>query len=55
VRLEPGEFDGFDSEFIVCNEATDRVEALASSWVVLSYLPRGIRATAYLRGRRSLR
>ena len=58
LRLEPGEEDGefdgeFDPEFIVCNEATDRVKALASSWVVLSYAPRGIRATACLRGRRS--
>jgi hypothetical protein len=57
LRVEPGEFDGefdgFDPEFIVCNEATDRVKALASSWVVLTYVPRGIRATACLRGRRT--
>ena len=55
LRVEPGEEDGeeFDPEFIVCNEATDRVKSLASSWVVLSYVSRGIRASASLRGRRS--
>jgi hypothetical protein len=58
LRLEPGELDGrlegFDPQLVVCNEATDRIRALAPSWVVLTYAARGsIDATACLRGRRS--
>jgi hypothetical protein len=58
LRREPGELDGrlegFDPQLVVCNEATDRVRALAPSWVVLTCEAGGtIDATACLRGRRS--
>ena len=58
LRLEPGELDrrleGFDPQLVFCSEATDRIRALAPSWVVLTYAARGaIDATACLRGRRS--
>jgi hypothetical protein len=57
LRLEPAELDGqlegFDPQLVVCNEATDRIRATATSWVSLSYEARGITASVCLDGRRS--
>jgi hypothetical protein len=57
LRFEPGELDGqlegFDPQLVVCNEATERIRALATSWVELSYEARGITASVCLDGRRS--
>lgn len=58
LRLDPstldGQLEGFDSQLVFCNEATDRIRAHAPSYVVLTY-PAGatMDATACLRGRRS--
>ena len=56
VRVEPeelaGDVGGFEPQLVVCNGATDRVKALAPSWISLSY-PRAVEADVCLGGRRS--